>query len=295
MQRAVEKMPAGQLDRRDRNQRRRGTAIAPHHLPVLDSDAVVDPRVEREVEAPRPRFPRQRQRAGIVGVDHRPVLRGLIGENARLGRCVLRKRRVTIEMVGRQVQSHRDPRMKRRCGLELKAADFDDMQRLRPRQRDLSRQRRAEVAAGRGGEPRFLEHPRGERGRRRLALGARDGDHAPGQPPRSEFDLADDRHAGPLRRGDGLLIRRNARAQHHEIAVHEGVGAMRPGFEADAPRLERGGIGNHVRGIGKRHPRAARHQQLGGSPAAPAGADDNHVLVLDVEAHRITSASMSSD
>ena len=103
--------------------------------------------VGRKEHLLRARRARQRQRLRIVGVDHRPVVWSLVRENPRLRGAVHVHRAVTIEMVGRQVQQHGNPRMKRVRRLELKAADLDDVKRLRRRCRDLRAQRRADVSA----------------------------------------------------------------------------------------------------------------------------------------------------
>ena len=108
--------------------------------------------------------------------------------------------RMPIEMVRREVQHHRDPRVERVDLLELKAARLDDMQRVGGRHRHLRAQRRADVAADRHLESRRLEHPPGQRGRRRLAFRAGDRDHAALQPPRRELDLGDHRDAAIARR-----------------------------------------------------------------------------------------------
>ena len=121
---------------------------------------------------------RQLQHRRIVGVDHRPVAGVLVLEDPRLRRRVRLDARMPIEVIGREVQHHRDPRMERVDLLELKAARLDDVQRVGRRAADLRAQRRADVAADRHLESGRFEHPPGQRRRRRLPLRAGDRDHA---------------------------------------------------------------------------------------------------------------------
>ena len=84
----------------------------------------------REQQAVRARGGGELQRAGIVGVQHRPVGRLLLGKDPRLGGGVLVDGRVPVEVVGREVQQHRDPRPERLRALELEAARLDHVNRF---------------------------------------------------------------------------------------------------------------------------------------------------------------------
>ena len=105
-----------QLDRR----RAAPAAFAPSRVPLDDRSRrrrrcrrSSAPR-QREQQPPRAAAPRQRQRRRIVGVDHRPVVGGLVREDPRLRRARTPRRvAMAIEVVGREVQQHRDPRMER--------------------------------------------------------------------------------------------------------------------------------------------------------------------------------------
>ena len=97
-----------------------GTSGVLPSAPALDNPAVLDRRCLRRsaVSRANSRFaaravPRQLQHRRIVGVDHRPVAGCLVLEDARLRRRVRLDGRMPIEMVGREVQHHRDPRMER--------------------------------------------------------------------------------------------------------------------------------------------------------------------------------------
>ena len=84
---------------------------------------------------------RQFQDHWIVGIDNRPVAFLLVLKDPSFRRGVSLERRVTIEVVRRHVEQHRDPWPKGHDGLELKAARFDNVQRVRRRALDLRTQR----------------------------------------------------------------------------------------------------------------------------------------------------------
>jgi hypothetical protein len=65
---------------------------------------------------------RQPQRLGAFGVDHRPVVRLLIGKDALFRRRVGVRVRMPIEMIGREVQQRRNPGMETIGGFELETA-----------------------------------------------------------------------------------------------------------------------------------------------------------------------------
>jgi hypothetical protein len=196
---------------------------------------------------------------------------------------------MAIEVIGREVEQHRDPRVERIRRLELEAADLDDVQRGGRRLRDLRGKRGAQVAARRHVEPGVAENPRGQRGRRGLALGARNGDDPASEPAACQLDLADHRHPGSACGVDRFLRRRDPRTQHEELRRREQVSAMRTGFEGDAKRQQPRGVVNRIE-VGERHARAARGQQLGRGSPASARADDHRPFSLNAEAHRLTSA-----
>jgi len=115
-------------------------------------------------------------RRGIVGVEHRPVVHGLVREDPRLRRRVLGEVDVVVEMVGREIEQHRNPRTERFGRLQLKAARFDDVDGALGRLVDLRAQRVADVAADENVIARFIEHPARQRRRRRFPLRSRDRD-----------------------------------------------------------------------------------------------------------------------
>jgi hypothetical protein len=99
---------------------------------------------------------------------------------------------------------------------------------------DLRAERLADVAADRHLETRRLEDAAGERGRRRFALRASNGDDTTQQPARRQLDFADDRHATRFRGGNRRLLRWNARAQHDEVGAGKRCRLMSAELELDA-------------------------------------------------------------
>src|SRR4029078_687918 len=61
----------------------------------------------------------------ITRIDNSELLLGLIFKDAQLGPVILRDRGVTIEMIGREVQPHRNLRAKSLDRFELERAYFD--------------------------------------------------------------------------------------------------------------------------------------------------------------------------
>ena len=132
--------------------------------------------------------------------------------------------RVPIEMVGREVEEHRDPRPERLDALELKAARLDDVNRLVGRHVDLRAQREADVAADEHVVPARFEHPPGQRRRRRLPFRAGDGDDPAAQPaatPARARRSPGRRPRAPPRSPDGIAEARpgSARSDPRRISV----------------------------------------------------------------------------
>ena len=142
------------------------------------------------------------QRRRVVGVDDGPVVRRPGSRrSAPSPRAYASNVGVPIEVVGREVQQHGDPRVERLGRLELEAADLDDVHRVGRRLGHLRAERRRRCCRRRVAcTPAACEHPADERRRRRLALRAGDRDDPAAQPARRQLDLADDRHAAPRAR-----------------------------------------------------------------------------------------------
>ncbi len=67
---------------------------------------------------------RQSCGGGVVGVEDSEIVLPLVLEDSRFGVDVIVKRLVAIEMVGRDVQNHRDPRTKLDDRFQLEARHF---------------------------------------------------------------------------------------------------------------------------------------------------------------------------
>src|SRR5262245_16492344 len=106
---------------------------------------------------------------------------------------------MAIEVIRREVEEHRRPRVERVDRFQLEAARFDDVDGVGRRLIDLRAQRVPDVAADEDLEAARLEHPPGKGRRRRLSLRSSDGDDSATNPSRGELELADDGDAGAPR------------------------------------------------------------------------------------------------
>ena len=86
---------------------------------------------------------------GIVGIQHREILRLLVLKDARLGVGVGLERAVAVEVVGRNVEHNRNFRTKRLDRLQLETGDLEDHDRVRLRGSDQGNRGRADIAADR--------------------------------------------------------------------------------------------------------------------------------------------------
>ena len=226
---------------------------------------------------------REAHRRRIVRVDDRPVPRALVREHARLRGGVLAEVRVPVQVVGREVQQRRDPRVERLGRLELEAADFDDVDRLVGRRVHLRRKRVADVPGHGRRQPSRREHPADQRRGRGLPLRAGDRDDPAAQQARRQLDLAGDRNlraAGPRQ---DRLAQRHSRAEHDQVGRREQLRVVRAEREVHALRGQRGGLGQLGLQVGQRHARAAARQERGGRHAAPRGPDDDDPLAFDLQ------------
>ena len=210
---------------------------------LVEHDAVGELLGHRQHQPPCMRVARDGKRRGIVGVEHRPVGHGLVLEDPCLRGRVLVDRRVAIEVVGRKVQEHGDPGMKRLDPFELEAARLDDVNRLGGRGLDLRAQCVADVAADQDLVAAGLEHAAGQRRGGRLALGAGDRDDPSGQPARCQLELANDLGAAAARRFDDRLIPRHAGAQHDQVRCRKRLRRVSADLERNARRFQIGRFG----------------------------------------------------
>ncbi len=212
-----EQVTAEQLHRRQRYQRLVAAGCPPHDRVVREHDALRRHLAHREQQTVRTRGRGELECAGIVGVEDGPVRRLLPGKDARLCSGVFLDGRVPVEVIGREVQQHRDPWPERLRALQLKAARLDHVDGFVGRRFDLGAQRQPDVAADEDAVTTGFQHPAGQRRRRRLPFGAGDGDDPAAQPARGQLELAGDRHTRAPRRLDGGQLRRHAGTEHDQI------------------------------------------------------------------------------
>ena len=167
--------------------------------------------------------------------------------------------------------------------LELEAAGLHHVERVRRRVAHLGAEGSADIAADRHLESRRLQHPAGQRRRRRFALGAGDGDDAAEEPARRKLDLRDHRHAAPARGLHRRLLRRHAGAEDDEIGGREGLRPVAPQLQLHAESCQRLGFRCLAPRVGKRHVRAPAGEQLRGGQAASRGSRDGDAFAGDVE------------
>ena len=164
----------------------------------------------------------------ILSRDHRDMPRRLHREQPRLARHIAFEPIVAVEMIGRDVEQHRDIAVEAIGQVDLIAGQFQhiDAHPLQVRlQRRLAQHRQADIAAHDCRIARLFDDMMDQRRRGRLAIGAGDADdlvrrqRRPGES--EQFDVADDRHASDLRpHRDGMPIERHAR--RHDDAVKAG-------------------------------------------------------------------------
>ena len=266
---------AGQPRHAERHERHFAfRSTVPHH-PVAHVDAEIE-RAGRGVLHLARGASTEHERLGLIGIQHAPVAGALVGEDARLGPGVAVEVGMPIQMVGRQVEQRRNPRMEGVGRLELEAAGFDDMQRVGCGRGHVRAERHADVAAHQHRVARGLEHLADERRGRRLPLRAGDGDEAALQPTRGQLQFADDRHtsrAGSCQFGQ---LGRHAGARHDQIHRREEARVVPAEVERHAGPAKPIGLRTVRHPVGERHNRAARHEQLRSGASAARGAHHEH-------------------
>ena len=214
----------------------------------------------------------------VVPVQHGAVGGRLVLEDPRLGPQVGGKALMAVEMVGRDVQYHGDPRAKRLDRLELEARRLRHHNAVGREGQRVGGERRADVPADEH-RARLLPEERAEqRGRRGLAIGTGDGDGVGVHHPPGELELANHgRHRPEL--GEDRGVEGDARAHDDEVRAPEGLGGVSAGEDAGAERLQRARLDPQGRErllVGRDDAGAARDQQAHRRHAAPAEADDRH-------------------
>ncbi|MNL25768.1 hypothetical protein D3C87_1472600 [compost metagenome] len=248
---------------------------------VADDQARLEGLGAREGEGARAQRPDERGDRWVVGVQHRPVLGVLLGEEALLGLPVALARAVAREVIVREVDPDRHARLEVAHRLELVAGDLSHQDigiAL-----DQANEWLADVPAHRGAQARGLEDLAHQGGGGGLAVGAGDGDHGHGSEAVGELDLAD--HLDPvcLGRLEDREVAGDPRAHDDEVRVETGARV--------APRLDLhpcGDLRQHrrkLRGgahVAQDHLGALRAERLGHGDAGAGDAQDGDSLVLPV-------------
>ena len=232
--------------------------------------------------------PASPQAGGIVGIEDREILSLLILEDAGLGVGVGLERAVAVEVVGRNVEHHRNFWTKRLDRLQLEARYLEDHNRVRLRGPDQGDRRRANIAADRCGKASSRDDFTRQSCGRGLSVGTCYGDDVPGQKLRRQLNLADHEltHSAGLHQGRG--IHGDAGADHDEILSAEGAFAVSAGFDRDAViEQDRNLFAQLVLRLGVRNRdfRPSRLQEQGGGHARLAQADDQNAFVGEI--HRL--------
>ena len=205
---------------------------APHE------DAVIEGAQPAEPEDARAGARGEGRRDGIVGVEHRAVRLGLVGEDPRLGLDVALDRSVPVEVIGGDVEHDGHPRPQELDRLELKARRLRHDEAVGGEVQGVGGERGADIAAHEDGPHRSAHELAREGGRGRLAVGARDGDEIGFHDAPAELELADDGHAaraGGLEHGQ---LEGHPRTDDDQLGAFEGGVRMAVHPEATAELLE---------------------------------------------------------
>ena len=212
---------------------------------------------------------------GIVAVEHRDVAALLVREQARLGRAVVGRVGVAVEMIGGQVEQHADGAGGSSHPLELEARHLGH--RGVPA---LAARHGVGRAACRGcrrrttRRPCALQHVAEQHRGRALAVRAGDGEDRAAQQARRQLDLAPHRRCRARRRAQHRMRARHAGARHDQVDAVERLALRRrrraarrrPASRHRAPRA--GVALEHA------HARAARGERRAPPPRPGArGAD----------------------
>ena len=204
-----------------------------HDTVSIQIGSLRDPARPAESQGPGAQALAQAGNPFVVQVQQREVLARLVLENPGLGQGIAVHRRVAIQMIRRDVQYRRDPRMESLDRLELKAGDLHNEIVIDrrggvpgPAPRPVGRerrfaQRRTEVAAREDPPAALFQDEPHQRHRGALAVRAGDGDDRRAQETGRQLQFADDPHAPPPGRLQRLHAGRNAGADHHQVGPLE--------------------------------------------------------------------------
>ena len=238
-----------------------------------------------ERHLPRATLAGEREDARVVGVHDRPVLLGLVAEDACLGPRVILEARMAVEVVGREVEEHGHAGMEGLGAFELEARDLEDEDGLARRPLHEAGHRGADVAAHAHVLARLLQHRAQRRRRRRLALGAGDRGHRAREAPEAQLQLRDHFDAG-LSCGHQLgQIPRHARRHDDEAGARQRRRVVPAQRQPRALLLQCRHLRRKLRrrlAIGGHHPRPAPEEKLRRRHPRPRHPENHRALALQL-------------
>jgi hypothetical protein len=219
----------------------------------------------------------------------------LVREDQPLRRAVGVERAVPVDMIGREVEQHRDPWVERLLLDELEGGglDHEDVVFLERGRREGP----TDVAAR-----HHVERPRPQTGRehpggRRLAVRPRDRDVRDAREPGPELELTPDRQPALPRPAEHLGRRRDAGARHDEGGVVQIGRIVAAGADLDPQRLHRIHLGERgpVARFGHAHRRAFQDERARRGASRDPGPDHHGVLAVEApSAHPSPPRAMKS-
>ena len=181
---------------------------------------------------------RRNFRQRLAGVHNRDVVARLVFENPQLGCAIFGHGRITIEMVGSEVEPDADRRSKRPDGFELKRTYFngEDIE-IAIFERDFT-ERFADVAASDRALATGVQHLRKQLGGGRFSVRAGDGDdrQAYRTPAELEFAQRLDFSRREIRRQRRERI--DARTQDDKIVIRRILVRVATGTDSNAARAQ---------------------------------------------------------
>ena len=203
---------------------------------------------------------------GIICIQDCEIFRLLVLKDARLGVGVGLERAVAVEVIGRDVEHHRNSRTKRLDRLQLETRYLEHHDGVGLRLLDQGNCRRADIAADRSREAarrdNFTRQSRG----RCLSVRPGDSDDVLGQKLGCQLNLTDHGLAHRAGLHQRRRIHRNAGADHDEILPAEGAFTVSAGFDRDAVIEQHRNFFSELilrLGIRNRDLRASRLQEQG--------------------------------
>src|SRR5690242_17635955 len=284
-QHVFEVVLAAQADVGATEERNVFSLMSTNDLLALQTSAAGDALGPAEPEYLRSRRP-MLGAGGIVGIDHRQIVLGLVLENARLGPRVIFEGGMPVEVIRSEIQQNGDVRAKSLDQLELETAELRDRNCFVARLIHVSDQRRADVSGNHYRLARGGQNVANQRSGRGLAVRAGHANDTPPQKSPRQFDLAPYGHMRRARRRQHGMIRRHARAGHDQILRREVRAriAAKGKRTADFAQFERSAAKLLLRPVvNGRHAGAARGAKARRGDAGSRQPHDQHAFAFEFD------------